>query len=326
MSPERFENFYSNDDKQAPEQEFESLSPAEQERLKQSWSKVEALLHDMEKLSVESANVSKVENQDKNKIKAISQEIYDFYSRLFEDEENADPMQIEIGLANDIVDTFIARDGSGKIISLLQSQKVELASGDRSELMFLVWYVGTDENYKGKPLTRDLFRLALWDLLEKSKNELKPIKALVGETEDEVEGLFNRYGLNRIYYKNKEKVLEVPFEAPPEDESREGVPEHLMIRLLDDSKTISVNELLQIVDGIYGQYTRPEYFTPEYLQYAQEFYDEETNIPINSLTAKAYHEDYKNIVANIRKKLAKSLSKAEGNLFLQSRRKRDNRV
>lgn len=310
---------------------LESLPTEEQEKLKQSWIKIEEILANIDKISFKEADVSKVESEDKEKLQTTSQEIYDFYGKLFEGEENADPMQIQIGIENGFVDTYVGRDAEGKMASILQSERVEIPptkEGERPGLMFLVWYVATDKEYKGKPLTRDLFKLAMQDLLEKSKKELKPVKVFAGETEDEVEGMFNRYGLNRLYYKNKQgETMEVPFECPPEDESSQGVPEHLMLRMLDDKKTISKEELLGVVDSIYGEYTKSEYFSVDYLKYAQEFYKEdldavEANVPINSVTANVYYRNYKRIVSGIRKKLEKSLKKADGELFFKSRRDR----
>lgn len=121
--------------------------------------------------------------------------------------------------------------------------------------------------------------------------------------------------------------MEVPYECPPEDESAVGVPEHLMIRNLNGNKTMDKDEYMRIVDGIYQQYTRPEYFSAEYLQYAQEYYKDslnivERNIPINEKKAKKYRQNYLDIVDKIRIKLQNKLNQSDGSLFMKSRNQR----
>lgn len=153
--------------------DISNLSFEEQDKLRSSWIQLEALLANFEKLSNKEANVLKVENTNIESVRESSQEIYDFYSKFFSGEENADPKQIEIGIANNIVDTYIGRGADGKIASILQSQRVEIPAtemGRRPELMHLIWYVATDKNYQGPRLTPDLFRLAMTDILNQSKN------------------------------------------------------------------------------------------------------------------------------------------------------------
>lgn len=318
------------------EPSFDSLPEKEREKLKRSWEAMEKMLGPEREVNLQETGLSslgKIEFKDKESCMQECEEIYNFFTEQFEGEENADPMQLEIGIENNFTDNFLARDVSGKIACFFQTQTFEVPSTDangRPELVMVNWYVATNPDYKGQPLTRHVFRMAGKHLLEKSKRELKPIKAFAGEAYDEVEGLYNRYGLERVYFKNKQgQTQEIPFECPPEDESEEGVPEHLMIRLLDGKKELTAKELMDVVEGMFSQYTLPEYFSVEYLKYAQEFYEEdlgviEKNAPVTKITADLYRRHYANIVKKIKNKLEKTLNKeTTDNLFLMSRRNRN---
>jgi hypothetical protein len=195
-----------------------------------------------------------------------------------------------------------------------------------SELSMVVWYVANREGYKGKSLVKEVAATALSDFLERSKQELKPVKAILGEAElgDEDaarrEKAFNRYaGMKRIYGRDKKgKLSEVLYEAPPEDESTKGAPANFMVRLVDGKNTISKEEYMAIVKGVHGQYTRPEYFTSEYFAFLEE--GDPSDFPQEDVDK--YRQRYLGIVEKIQQKIEKKLKPAQGDLVLLSEREK----
>lgn len=297
------------------EQKLEVLPVDQREHLENSWAELEKIIGPEKELP-QGIEVSRIENADAESNKKNAKELNEFLSQFWNTpEETTSPKTIEIGIAEEIFQNYVARDNEGNIISYLQAQVVESEAPDgSSELSEMVWYILTSKGYKGKSVVRELFTCAGKDLLEKAKQELKPVKAFLGETEDEVELMMNRYKLKRVYAKDKKgEVFEVPYESPPEDESEEGVPEHFMIRLLDGRQNMPVEEFLRIVDGVYGQYTNPKYATIEYLKSIK---GEDANVTQEDVNEEA--KWYLGVVNAIRQKLADSLSSVDGDLFFMS--------
>jgi hypothetical protein len=259
-------------------------------------------------------------------------EMQEFLGKAFEGEEMVDKMQMEIGITNKIVDYYGARDEAGKLITLMSSQMVETKTeSGESELSMIAWYVANREGYKGKSLVKEVASAALFDFLQKAQQELKPVKAILGEAElgDEDaarrEKAFNRYaGMKRIYGKDKKgKLSEVLYEAPPEDESTKGAPANFMVRLIDGRNTMSKEEYMELVRGIHGQYTRPEYFTPEYFKFLAEQEGEEIDPEdVTSEAVDAYRQRYLGITEKIQGKIERKLEPAQGDLVLLSEREK----
>jgi hypothetical protein len=284
-----------------PEDRFNALSLAEQEKLKNSWGKVEEMVGPEAEIP-EGVEISKIEHQDNKTTRKLAKELTKFLAEYFSEKETTDAETIEQGISQNLFQNYVARDKEGKIVSYLQSQAIESQSLENNpELSQMIWYIVTRKGYQGKSPVKNLLNRSLNDLLEKSKSEAKPIKGLIGETEDRVEKYMNRLGLDRIYYKDANgKTSRVPYECPPEDESTKGVSEHFMIKLLDGRKNMPKQEFLNLVDGVYAQYSRPEYFE-----------DDERG-----------RQCYLKIIAKIREKLVKSLEGVDGDLFFMSERER----
>lgn len=315
---------------QTAEEKLETLPVLEREKLKRSWELLEESIPRGELL--EGVTVSKIEHENDESTKANVAEMQEFLKKAFGGEEMVDEMQMEIGLTHGIVDYYGARDAEGKLITLLSSNLVETKTeaGD-PELSMVVWYVANREGYKGKSLVKEVASVALSDFLKKAKQDLKPVKALLGEAElgddDAVrrERVFNRYaGMKRIYGKDKKNRLsEVLYEAPPEDESTKGAPANFMVRLIDGKNTMSKEEYMELVKEIHAQYTRPEYFTPEYFKFLAD--QEREEIDPEDFTPEAvdkYRQRYSAIAEKIQKKIEKKLKPAQGDLVLLSEREK----
>jgi len=312
--------------KMAEEAEYGSGTPmskeqAERRDLENSWAVLEKMKGE-KRDNPEGVTFSKAESGNEESAKKLAEEIHGFLIGFFGPEETTDVMGLKIGIEKGITDDFIARDVEGKIVAYLQTQNIESVSEDgRHELSMVPFFLARSPDWKGGMIIRDLFANSIDNLLEKSKRESKPVKALIAEAVPEVEKLYNFKGLKRVYEKKRGKTSEIPFEDPPEDESRDGVREHLMIRLLDGRQNISAKELLTLVDALYGAYSRKEYFTPEYLKFLAE---QEGEAPgeITQEMADQYRQGYMGIVAEIRAKLAKNLESAQGDLSLMSEKER----
>lgn len=312
------------------ESRLESLPVPEREKLETSWKTLEGLIPKGE--LPEGVTISKIEHKDTESTKAKVVEMEDFLKKAFEGEEMVDEMQMEIGMVHGIVDYYGARDEQGKLITLMSSQTVETKTDSgESELSMIVWYVANGEEYKGKSLIKEVGASAVSDFLEKAKQQLKPAKAILGESEsgdeDEMkrEKAFNRYaGMKRVYGKNKKGELsEALYEAPPEDESTKGAPAHFMARMIDGSDTMSKEEYMTIVKGIHSQYTRPEYFTPEYFAFLAEKEGEEVDPEdMTQGSVDEYRQRYLGIVEKIQQKIEKKLKPAQGDLVLLTEREK----
>jgi hypothetical protein len=312
------------------EQRLEALPMDVREKTENSWKALEDLYPKGE--LPEGVTISKIENENTESTKEKVAEMQDFLKKAFKGEEMVDQMQMEIGITRGIVDYYGARDEEGKLITLLSSQTVETKNeAGETDLSMVLWYMANRENYKGKSLVKDVASIAFSDFLGKAKNELKPVKAILGEVElgddDAVrrEKAFNRYfGIKRVYGKNKSgSLIEAPYEAPPEDESTKGAPANFMARLIDDRNTMSKEEYMQLVRGIHDQYTKSEYFTPEYFTFLAEQEGEKINPEDVTLEAvNEYRGRYLGIVGKVQQKIEKKLKPIQGDLVLLSEREK----
>ena len=323
MNPENFER--EQGEQTSLEQRLEALPVNQREKLEASWKTLEELTPKGE--LPEGVIISKVEHEDAESTKTKVAEMQDFLKKAFEGEEMVDEMQMEIGLQHKIVDYYGARDAEGKLITLLSSNSVETKTeSGQSELSMVVWYVANREGYKGKSVVKEVAATGLSDFLKRAKQELKPVKAILGETElgddDAVrrERAFNRYaGMKRVYGKDKNgKLSEVLYEAPPEDESTKGAPANFMVRLIDGRDTLSKEEYMSIVKGIHSQYSRPEYFTSEYFAFLEE--GDPKDFPQEDVDK--YRQRYLGITEKIQQKIEKKLKPVQGDLVLLSEREK----
>lgn len=322
-------------DAQGWEERFSALPESTRADLMHSWETMEELIQRFERAASEETlnRVEKITPRDEASAKAQAGEIHEFFGKVFLPEENMDPMQQEIALTQGIVDTYVVRE-NGEIISALQAQLLHLPTrkGMTPEAMFAVWYVETNPEYVGKPVTRELVIQSMRGSLAHAKENMIKMKGIIGETEPEVEKLFNRYGVERLYYTDKKgNIVEMPYLAPPEDEVSEGAPAHIALRLFDDRRQMPWNEFMGVIDTIYSQYTRPEFFTPEYLKFAEEYYThlsdeqrQEVSTPnITPAKAERYRQRYMKKAEKIKERLQNESKKSvDGQLFFMSERER----
>jgi len=308
------------------EERLERVPMDEREKLEKSWNSLRSSMPEIE--PEKGIQISKIEWSNPEERKKKVEEMQEFLLKAFEGEEMVDSMQMEIGMQHGIVDYYAARDEQGKLMSLLSSQLVETKNkAGESELSMIFWYVANDPEYKGRSVAKGLGTAALTDFLKRAQDQLKPVKAILGEAEmgdeDEAkrERAFNRYaGMDRLYGKKKNgELFEVLYEAPPEDESTKGAPAHFMVRMVDGSKTISQEDYMELVKGIHSQYTRDEYFTPEYYAFMSGVSPKLLKL---AHVAQMYHKRYKKITEKIDQKLEKKVNEAQGDLVLLSEREK----
>src|SRR3989338_5349358 len=175
-----------------------------------------------------------------------------------------------------------------------------------------------------------LYEAALRDALTEARQRHVPFECIVGETEPDMENRLNEQGRNRLYYVREPDgaIVEVPYESPPEDESKQGVPLQLMSRFFNDSTKMTGERLVALVETILNEYARPEFFTPEYLEFAKNWYnkfaapeDRDTSI-INYASAKEHYAGYQKIVGAILDKFKNSLAEVK-EVFPLSRQQRE---
>lgn len=296
-------------------------SPEYRERREESYRQAQALIdrisHYEAKDLPEATKMSHVERLGAEEALKLGEELNTFLGQHFPASENMDPMQHQINNLNHFGDTYLSRGADGKIVSALQTVTVDFpnAKNEPKGIGLGTWYVATDKEYTGKPVTPTLFRMALEGALAQARVNNTVFESVFGETEHEVEKLFNRFGLSRLYYYRPDgATVEVPYEAPPEDESDEGSPAHLMVKFFDGTGKIELLRLATMVGRVHQEYSREEYFSRDYLKYAQGWYnkflpeDEQDDERITTRVARAYHDEYLDKVRRIGEKFHTTMS------------------
>lgn len=293
-----------------------------------SWKKTEEIVKKLESAcSPEAlAQVEAVELDDEESIRRIAKELYDFNAQFFGADENISLPTMELILRKRLSQIYLYRDQKGSIVSSLQTQNIEVPNeaGTEPEMLFTVWYVATHSGYKGKPVTRELMTKAAANFLKVAKDKNQGVVGFIGETAPKVESLNNRYyHLRRLYIETvNNEAKEIAFMDPPEDESREGIPEHLMYRPIDDRNEITTAELMRLVRAIHSQYYRDEYFTVDHLKRE----DEHLGLDPKKVTVKSaqkFHDSYRNLTISIGDDVEKSLAESkDGKVHLLTSRDR----
>jgi GNAT superfamily N-acetyltransferase len=210
----------------------------------------------------EGLQLAKVESGSDKENRKVAKEIRAFLGQFFEEEENDSVADYMTAIKEGLGNFFLIRDKDNKISAFMNSQsaKVETADGTSAEQL-VVWYVVTDEKYRGQGLATKLYESAYTTALAQAKGREAELTAIVGETDPDAETFFNAMGRKRLYYKNAEGNLkEMPYLAPPSESDEDPSPEHFMARFLDDRNTTSTEEATKLVEGIYGLYTLPQYY------------------------------------------------------------------
>lgn len=229
-----------------------------------------------------------------------------------------------------ISDTYVVRDNRGNLQAYLLGHHVEIPgqNGEQPKVMYLTWYINTHANRRGERLGQALYAKAFADFEQKLRKEGKEFWGLAEEAEADVEKWFNRFhGAKRMYMQTGRGIEDVPYLAPPEDESRDGVPEHFMVRLAGGRQELSAREVRQAFEAVHDQYTDPRFFTRQ--QLLAEAQDPRFGIDPKEVTekyAKDYHANYKGIVKGVSDQMMPILEKAnDQRVFLMSEEERKQR-
>jgi hypothetical protein len=316
------------------------LSPEERQEMEHSWGAMEEFIQRLERVSSPEVmdTVTRFEHEDDETTKQKAMKLYEFGNKFFDPIDNMDPMSYEIGIRLGLADNTVVLDENGEIISGLQSQLIEMdpkIGSNLKEALFNVWYVGTDPNYHGRPVTREIFVKALRASLEKAKAGLLKVKGITGETDPDVERIFNRYDLKRAYIKDRKgRFAEVPYEAAPEDESEGGSPQHFMMKMFDGGYELTTEELSKITSNMHAQYYRDEFLSQDYLEWARNWYNNLAEDPddvkddeVTDKRAASYKRKYTAKVQKLDSKFDDAIGKSvDGKVILMSERERRARV
>ena len=225
----------------------------DKERRERSYTEVEQLLERTKHYELsndDNITVAAVKHGTDAETAAVAKELFEFFGRHFIPEENIDLDQQEDAIRNSLTDVYTARDQEGKLISVLETSTLDFkdAANSPSGVGLAMWYLATDPEYKGKPLTPKLYQMAYQKALDRARENNVPFQFVVGETEPEIELLMNRFGVKRLYYERPDgAITEVPYESPSATAVGEAVPEHLMIRFFDGTEKVPVERLIEIV-------------------------------------------------------------------------------
>lgn len=210
------------------------------------------------------------------------EKLHEFMVRQFGEEESETLYWIRHTIEEKLNDYHIIEGSDGNIISFSNTQYLRLEpvwpSGPKESAVFVA-HIVTDSAHRGKGLIKELYRTFYTTALERAQREGDAVKGITGEAVSEVESLLNKMGRKRIYYEDGAgNVYEFPYLCPPvdmDDDTGEplesAVPEHFMIRLTENDKEISGEELLRMVKAIYTQYVGEEKDYSSAAAYAKAF-------------------------------------------------------
>lgn len=191
-----------------------------------------------------------------------------------EEADTLDIIQDAIANPTDAYSYHVAKDGK-KTVAYAQSSYLELrpeAGGKPNEVAIFGGYSLTSEKYRQKGIGSELVLKLMREDIEKAKNKGQEIKSLVVEGKESSEPFWNYVGLKRLYYEDAEgNWQEAPYIQPPiqwdeetgkaldpeteeigdKDIKEYSIPEHLMIRMMDNRNEINVEELKPIIDILY---------------------------------------------------------------------------
>lgn len=168
----------------------------------------------------------------------------------------------------------VEQDGQVVAFSNTRVLELEPQEGRQQETILTVWHISTEEELRNKGLASELYQSFYCDAAEKARERNQTMVGVVGEAVDKVESFLNRMGRKRAYYEDADgNVREIPYQCPPVDmDSKTGepleapVPEHIMLRMIDDRQEIPAEDLLRMVEAIYfREYlgTADDYASPE---------------------------------------------------------------
>ncbi len=160
---------------------------------------------------------------------------------------------------------ILSTDEKGKVVGAMNASYIPALDTDGKPLgwsFVAVNYIATKPAARGRGVARDLYLQLDQSTRRIAAERKETVKYVVGETVNTVEGLVNKTGRSRLYFKKGEAWEEVQYEQVPLDWEEDGtptaenVPLHLMGTPAHGGKTIPTPDLLRVVDGIYDYNSR----------------------------------------------------------------------
>jgi len=195
----------------------------------------------------------------------VIEKLYPLLRTRFTEEETDTPETIRDAISTHWGAYHIIEDADGNVLThscvgLLDLKNPE-GSPEPKEGILFVGYILNDPNFHKPDLAREIFQSVYKDTLADAKSRGIGIKGITGESVERVEPLANMAGLSRIYFENRQgDIQELPFECPPinwnyetGEPLQDPTPEHLIVKLMDDKKTMDVQEILSMVWSIYEE-------------------------------------------------------------------------
>ena len=190
----------------------------------------------------------------------VAKRTHDFMVEQFGKEESETLMWFRHTIKEGIND-YHTVEKNGEVVAFSNTRCLELEpqEGKPQEAILTVWHISTEDALRNKGLASELYQSFYHDAAEKMRERNQTMVGVVGEAVDKVESFLNRMGRKRAYYEDADgNIREIPYQCPPVDmDSKTGepleepVPEHVMIRMIDDRQEIRTEDLLRMVEAIY---------------------------------------------------------------------------
>lgn len=244
--------------------ELESKSKYQREKVSETSEKI----HSPERGDY---SLEKVKNPESKEAK----DIFNLTKKFAPEEaDTLDIIQDAIANSTEAYSYHVAKDKK-KTIAFAQSSYLEFrpeVGGSPNEVAVFGGFSLTNEKYRRKRIGSELISKLMRENVEKAKQRNQEIKCLTVEGKESSEPFWNNVGLKRVYYKDTEgNFNEAPYIQPPiqwdektgraldpetgevgdKDVKEYSIPEHLMIRMMDNRNEINAEELKPIIDIIY---------------------------------------------------------------------------
>lgn len=245
------------------------------------------------------------------------EQMYALMVEELSEEEAERPAWIRHAIEEQLYWYHVVETRGGKLIAFSSTKYLELTplrgmDTSPQESLFAVWFIVTDPTFRSRGLAHTLYERFLGEAYAEAQARGQRLKAIIGEAVGSIESFLNPMGRKRIYFEDEYgDVHEVPYLAPPinmdactGEPDGVPVPEHLMLRMLNDTQELTVEELLQMIWVMYEQYVGAE----------------------SDYRSRAAFEHARQHNRHLLQQLSNILSRAvDGKIFLLSREEREQR-
>jgi hypothetical protein len=167
-------------------------------------------------------------------------------------------------IKDELNDYYIIESKGGQVLAFSNSQYITLSpkTAHLAESIVVIWHVTTEANYRKRGFATEIYYSIYRDALATAQSRGHLIKGIVGEAIGEIEIFLNKMGRKRLYFEEAGgDVYEVPYICPPLDFNPQtgeligdAIPEHVMLRLVNDDRILDTEQILRMVDGMYREY------------------------------------------------------------------------